>query len=358
MSDFSVLVIKNFRKQRTYKVHLLRVETHNGSATIESINYVDRKLDLIHVGKSFFKKYHVKYLNVKILSVTHLLEFVNPSIKADQQRTQSAPSNTESDKAKTTVTSRVLPFKPINFISESKSGSICSSSSSESISSLRSIYSDIERRSINQSEYIKDLVENAVTKKVMQLEEKLNIKIQKIEENHSNKMSQAEERYQSFRDEINGKSQSIIEKSNAAESQLFKVKAELIEKIYTSKANVQDSNFDRKAQEIKDSKQSESQAPNREDGSQKNQGNKSVRRPLRVHPNIVKLLHNRSADNLITFVKYYNEYSFPAVLNCYVDAQFHVRDSFKLYEKYTNANDPDDDVWLKDLFYNLTCPPI
>lgn len=346
---------------------MLRVETHNGSATIESINHVDRKLDLIHVRENFFKKYHVKYLNVKILSIKHLLDFVNPAFKADQQRTQLAPSSTESDKAKTAVTSRVLPFKPINFISESKSGSICSSSSSESISSLRSIYSDIERRSINQSEYIKDLVDNAVTKKVMQLEEKFNIKIQKIEENYSNKMSQAEERYQSFRDEINGKCQSIIEKSNTAESQLFKTKAELIEKIYTSKGIVQNSNFDRyEAHGSKDSEnQNDTRAPIKEDGSQRNrqcqeynQGNKFVKRPLRVHPNIVKLLHNRSADNLITFVKYYNEYSFPAVLNCYVDAQFHVRDSLKMYEKYTSANDPDDDVWLKDLFYSLTCPPI
>lgn len=120
------------------------------------------KLKRISISKSFFKNHYVTINGKKIKSFDNL-NLLFTHIKSFCLKNE----NKVEDKIDTKqLNTNVLP----GFVrASSSSGSICSSGSSESIASLRSIYSDIERRSLNQSEYIKDLVDLEVKRAMIDI---------------------------------------------------------------------------------------------------------------------------------------------------------------------------------------------
>lgn len=124
---------------------------------------IDRKFNMHKFlgTKGFFKTNNVVINDNKLYSIKHLETYIKKckDIKCNKKEQVIDHASSKSDESvNTSLGKDTLEKYQGKFCRPSESGSICHAGSNASINSLRSIYSDIERRGLNQSEYIKDLV--------------------------------------------------------------------------------------------------------------------------------------------------------------------------------------------------------
>lgn len=144
---FSTLELTRNGHKKTYS--LISIDT----STALCYDLSKQKTVFIKISPSAIRR-GMKYNGQRIKNIQ---DFWNPQVPAackPQSANANEPQNPNKDH--NPVTSTTSPTTSLyGFVRE---GSICSSGSSASIASLRSIYSDIERRGLNSSEYIKDCV--------------------------------------------------------------------------------------------------------------------------------------------------------------------------------------------------------
>lgn len=307
--------------------------------------------------KGFFKTNNVIINDNKIYSIKQLEIY----IKKCKEVKCSKKESTENALPKSEVGNNNGNSEPGSldkyqgrFCRASESGSICHAGSSASINSLRSIYSDIERRGLNQSEYIKDLVnleigrvQNDFDAKMLDYKTALEAII--LENNLKNEAKLQEYR-QEYDKKISELSKTILIQENLIKQselnskvELMSVKTELVDRIYNSSNFVVNSQ-----QQIADANPSTSHGVVQY--NQKRKSQKTEQKWVRF-----KINKTNSWKSFVAFNEHYYNCSFEEVLNDY--ASDYKKECAPIFEIYMERK-LDKAQCMKLLFEALTGVPL